>query len=91
MDSIEGIKLGFSLKADKIICDTSIYDCNSFGGQRVGLRWSAIIELPISFIDEIKNLIESVLDRELIFEYEDYLEAQKTWWVENRKKEILNN
>ena len=89
MDSSEGIQLTFSLKDDKILCDASIYDCESFGGERMSLRWKAVFELPLTFITKISGSIERKLNRELDYEYESYLEFQKTLWIINHKLEIL--
>lgn len=87
----ECIDLRYLMEDDKLICAAKIYNGNSFYGFRTSLRFTAKIQLPTHFLDQIKGRIESALNDVADDEYEKHLELQRKKWVEKFKSKIISN
>lgn len=83
------IDLHFYTKEHQLHCTAKIYDGDSFNGDRKNLRFTAVIILPISFIDNLEPSIISKLNRYMDNAYEDYLETQKALWIQNMRHNLL--
>jgi hypothetical protein len=83
------IDLFFTHQNKKLKCTAKIYDGESLGGYRTGLRFSAELLLSDDFIVNLDSLINCKLNDYLNDAYENHLQAQKKLWMENLKKELL--
>lgn len=75
---------------NKLMCDVEIYDGDSFGGYRKGLRFTALLLMSNKFIHEIEKYILFEFERYLESAYENHLEAQKKAWMYYAKLQIIN-
>mgnify|MGYP001316492773 CR=1 FL=1 len=91
-DKRDCIKLVFSIdKADRLVCDVTINEGDSFNGFYKGPRFTATLAFKKAYIKNIEKNILWALNQKADWAYEQHLEAQKILWVENFKKEILSN
>jgi len=74
---------------NQLVCQVEIYDGNRFSGERIQLRFEALLWLPTAFIHTIEQRIEGDFETYLEDAYEKHLEAQKTIWINNMKSEII--
>ncbi len=92
-DGEECINIVFNVEDKKgqkyISCNASIYDGTSFGGHRLNLRFTATIMLPIEYALKLENSINYQFDKHLERSYENYLEIQKSNWINDLKTQIL--
>lgn len=86
----ECIELYYAIENGKLICNARIYDGYILDGRRKELRFTANIQLPMSFIRTIEGKILYALDKLAEFSYEDYLEQQRREWIKDFKNGILN-
>ncbi len=83
------INLFFTINKDELHCYVKIYDGESFGGYRKGLRFSAELNLLHDFIHKIEREINWELNCHFDNEYEKHLEDQKKKWINEMK--LANN
>jgi len=85
------INLNFQYKDTKsFICEVEIYDGDILNGHRTNLRFTANLKLPIELISIISGWVNAKFNRDLDYQYDDYLEAQRKEWMLKRKQELLN-
>lgn len=83
-----GRRLYFYIENEELLCDAKIYSGN-FLGERTDLKFSAKIKLDISFAKELEKAVLASINRLAAGAYEDYLEAQRKFWIHNFVAEIL--
>mgnify|MGYP003435467278 FL=1 len=85
------INLKFRINNDNLYCDVCIYNVDRVNGYRESLRFTAILEIPISFIQEIETFILEELDikaKEAFILSEMNREKR---WISEYKDKILNS
>lgn len=89
-DNKDCIRLVFSIdKADRLVCDVTINEGDSFNGFYKGPRFTATLAFQKPYIKNIEKNILWALNQKADIAYEQHLEAQKALWVDNFKKEIF--
>ena len=83
------INLVFFAEDDKLFCDATIWDGDSFGGQRTNVRFTAQLGLPDEFLQVISGLIERDLNEHLEDLYDKHLESQKKHWIAGKRNMIM--
>lgn len=86
-------ELEFSIdKNQKVICKAKVWESDlDPEGYRTEQRFVATLEIPISFLKHIESNILYQFDLYLNRKHTEYLEKQKTLWINNLKSKILNN
>jgi hypothetical protein len=85
------INLIFEYKDTKnFICYVKIYDGDILNGHRTHLRFTATLNLPIDLLYIIEGEINWSFNRDLEYQYDDYLEQKRQEWMLKRKQELLN-
>lgn len=73
----------------KICLEVKHYNGDSLNGNRQKVNWTAIFHLPLKFLDNIENQINSALDNLAEDAYDLHLETQKLTYINNFKEEML--
>ena len=84
------INLKFRIDEGNLYCDVHIYNGDRVNGYRESLRFTAILEIPISFIQEIETFI---LDEVDIKAKEAFIISEmnrEKRWISKYKDKILN-
>jgi len=84
------ISLIFYIENKKLYCNTTIWNGDNFYGNRKSRRFTAKLQLPINFINNISSDIEYGFNRYTSNMYEEHLALQRELWISNAKKELLN-
>jgi hypothetical protein len=83
------IDLRYTVKNNKLHCEAKIYNGDICNGERLNLRFSASVVLPIEFISTLNKSIMLSFDKYVKDEYDSYLELKKNNWINNYKKEFF--
>ena len=84
------INLKFRIDEGNLYCDVHIYNGERVNGYRESIRFTAILEIPISFIQEIETFI---LDEVDIKAKEAFIISEmnrEKRWISKYKDKILN-
>jgi len=84
------VDLFFTNKDNKLHCRARIYDGNNMHGYRTNLRFTAEFILPNKFIKVLEDNIKYEFERFLEEKHEVYLEEQKKNWIEDLRHKFLN-
>lgn len=86
----ECINLKFFVDEQKVlICEALVFDGEPLSGTPNNKRFSATIELPLSFIYNLEDSIKYSFDCYLNDAYDKHLEEQARIWIENKRNEII--
>jgi len=80
-----------SENGDRLMCNVCIFDGDNIYGNAVSIRFTAKIQLPITFITNISNLIESYFETYLIDKFDEYEVDRRSNWIAKKRLEILKN
>lgn len=81
--------LTFRISSGKLICNAVIYDGDGAYGKPTYKRFSARLQLPMSFISELSGVIDGAFHRHCVKAYEADLEKQKQEWIEQYARTLL--
>lgn len=85
------IDLVFTLEFGKLICNANIYNGDILDGARKGLKFSAKLALPYSFVQLLEGHLLRQLDKTAEIAYQYYLREQEWLFKENFKNKVLND
>ena len=81
------VSLCFSILEEGLICNAHIYD-GTTTGERRALRFTAKIQLPLSFIVNLNDSIEYTFEDYLNDSYHLFLQNRKVEWKKEYKKRM---
>ena len=88
-DTAGCIQLEFTISSGCLNCIAQINDGRLLDGSFQNVRFTAEIQLPLSFLKHIKEGIERKFNYHLEDEYETHLETQKQLWMINHREKLL--
>lgn len=83
------IQLLFTISSGCLNCKAKINDGRTLDGSFKSERFAAEIQLPLDFLNHIKEGIERKFKYYLEAEYETHLETQKQLWMANHREKLL--
>ena len=85
------INLEFRINNGNLYCDICIYNGDRVNGYRESLRFTAILEIPVSFIQEIETFILDELDKKAKEAFIISEMNREKRWISEYKDKILNS
>lgn len=85
-----GIELRFRFDQDVLMCHAIIYEHMHFS-KRYKEKFEAWLMVPEEFIVHIGGVIKSAFANELERQHDDFLDAQRRKWKQDRANEIIGS
>jgi hypothetical protein len=86
----ECVTLDFKIQGIKLLCSARVYEGDMCDGNPTTRRFTATLELPMSFVNEIKPYIINDFDIYCDIQYFDSVEKAKAEWIKKYAESILH-
>ena len=83
------IDFKFSITGNSVRCDAKIYDGDSLYGNRQGVRFDAVIELPLSFLRKLEPNLMYELKEYYADEYDKLLNSRRDKWIIDKIEKLI--
>ena len=78
-----------TLKCDRLVAKVDVFNGDGCYGYRTDLRFSVLVELPMTYLEMIESSIERAFSEYMEERYSDYLEEKKVAWIKKTSAILL--